>query len=86
MRYAFKSGSSFSGVFGYPGLAEVGVLRSDDGEWFWFISKICMFDFRHLVISGVTWYSCLLRACSFFDSVSLCQQTWETSSLLSFSG
>jgi hypothetical protein len=35
MRYAFKSGSSFSGVFGCPGLAEVGV-SSDDGEWSWF--------------------------------------------------
>ena len=32
MRYAFKSESSFSGVLGYPGLAEVGVLGSDDGE------------------------------------------------------
>ena len=33
MRYVFKSGSVFSGVLGYPGLAEVGVLGSDDGEW-----------------------------------------------------
>jgi hypothetical protein len=33
MRYAFKSGSSFLGVFGCPGLGEVGVLRFDDGEW-----------------------------------------------------
>jgi hypothetical protein len=32
MRYAFKSGSSFSGVFWCPGLAEVGVVGSDDGE------------------------------------------------------
>jgi hypothetical protein len=30
MRYAFKSGSGFSGVLDYPGLAEVGVLDSDD--------------------------------------------------------
>jgi hypothetical protein len=37
MRYAFKSGSSFSGVLGYPGLAEVGVLGSDDGERSWFL-------------------------------------------------
>ena len=33
MRYAFKSGSSFLGVLGYPELVEVGVLDSDDGEW-----------------------------------------------------
>ena len=26
-----------SGVLGCPGLAEVGVLGSDDGEWFWFL-------------------------------------------------
>jgi hypothetical protein len=31
MRYAFKSGFSFSGVLGYAGLAELGVLGSDDG-------------------------------------------------------
>ena len=31
MRYAFKSESSFLGVLVYPGLAEVGVLGSDDG-------------------------------------------------------
>jgi hypothetical protein len=33
MRYAFKSGSTFSGVLWCPGLGEVGVLGSDDGEW-----------------------------------------------------
>jgi hypothetical protein len=32
MRYAFKSGSSFSVVLGCPGLGGVGVLDSDDGE------------------------------------------------------
>jgi hypothetical protein len=37
MKYAFKSGSSFSGVLGYSGLAEVGVLGSHDGEWSWFL-------------------------------------------------
>jgi hypothetical protein len=37
MSYAFKSGSRFSGVLGCPGLAEVGVLGSDDGEWSWFL-------------------------------------------------
>jgi hypothetical protein len=37
MRYAFKSGSSFSGVLGYPGLVEVRVLGSDDGEWYYFL-------------------------------------------------
>jgi hypothetical protein len=35
MRYDFKSESCFSGVLGYPGLAEVGVLGSDNGEWTW---------------------------------------------------
>jgi hypothetical protein len=38
MRYVFKSGSSFSSVLGCPGLGEVGVLGSDDGEWSWFLS------------------------------------------------
>jgi hypothetical protein len=37
MRYAFKSGSSFSGVLGCPGLGGMGVLRSDDGDWSWFL-------------------------------------------------
>jgi hypothetical protein len=37
MRYAFKSESSFSGVLGYPGLAEVRMLVFDDGEWSWFL-------------------------------------------------
>jgi hypothetical protein len=37
MRYNFKPDSCFLGVSGYPGLAEVGVLGSDDGEWFWFL-------------------------------------------------
>jgi hypothetical protein len=37
MRYAFKSWSSFSGVLGCPGLTEVGLLGSDDGEWSWFL-------------------------------------------------
>jgi hypothetical protein len=37
MRYAFKSSSCFSGVLGCPGLGEVGVLRSDDGKWSWFL-------------------------------------------------
>jgi hypothetical protein len=47
MRYAFKSGSSFSGVLGYPGLAEVGVLGSDDGEWSWFL----LVRFLHLLFA-----------------------------------
>jgi hypothetical protein len=29
----FKSESCFSGVLGYPGLAVVGVMGSDDAEW-----------------------------------------------------
>jgi hypothetical protein len=37
MSYAFKSGSSFSGVLGCPGMGGVVVLHSDDGEWSWFL-------------------------------------------------
>jgi hypothetical protein len=37
MRYDFKSESCFLGVLGYPGLAVVGVLGSDDAEWSWFL-------------------------------------------------
>jgi hypothetical protein len=37
MRYDFKSESCFSGVFGHPELAVVGVLGSDDAEWSWFL-------------------------------------------------
>ena len=32
-RYDFEPKSCFSGVLGYPGLAEVEVLVSDNGEW-----------------------------------------------------
>ena len=37
MRIALKYKSSFLGVLGCPGLDEVGVLHSDDGEWSWFL-------------------------------------------------
>ena len=37
MRYDFKSESYLSGVVWYPGMAEVGVLGSDDGDWCWFL-------------------------------------------------
>jgi hypothetical protein len=37
MRYDFKSESCFLDVLGYPGLAVVGVLGSDDMEWSWFL-------------------------------------------------
>jgi hypothetical protein len=59
MRYAFKSGSIFSGVLRCPGLGGVGVLRSDDGVWSWFllIGFLCLP--RHMVISGVSCCSCL---------------------------
>jgi hypothetical protein len=33
MRYDYNPESCFSRVLGYPGVAEVGVLGSDDGEW-----------------------------------------------------
>jgi hypothetical protein len=44
MRYDFKSESCFSGVLGYPGMSEVGLLGSDDGEWCWFLldSYVCL--------------------------------------------
>jgi hypothetical protein len=38
MRYDFKSKFCFSGVLGYPGLVVVGVLGSDDAEWFWILA------------------------------------------------
>jgi hypothetical protein len=47
MKYAFKSGSIFLGVLGYPGLAEVGVLGSDDGKCFWFL----LVRFLHLLFA-----------------------------------
>ena len=37
MRYDFKSESCFSGMLGYPGLAVVCVLGSDDAQCFWFL-------------------------------------------------
>jgi hypothetical protein len=37
MRYYPKSESCFLGVLGYPGLAVVGVLVSDDADWSWFL-------------------------------------------------
>ena len=61
MRYDFKSEYCFLGVLGYPGLAEVGVLGSDDSEWSVLVpvSKILTFAFCHLVISGISCYSYL---------------------------
>jgi hypothetical protein len=37
MSYDFDSEPCFSGVLGYPELAEVGVLGSDENEWSWFL-------------------------------------------------
>ena len=48
MRYDFKSESCFLGVLGYPGLTELGVLGSDNGEQFWFLLVrvlFCLFGF-----------------------------------------
>jgi hypothetical protein len=44
IRYDFDSESCFSGVLGYPGLAEVGVLGSDEGErsWFLLLKFLCL--------------------------------------------
>jgi hypothetical protein len=46
-----KSGSSFSGVLECPGLGEVGVLGSDDGEWSWFLL------IKLLRLAFAIWYS-----------------------------
>ena len=54
MRYDFKSESCFSGVLGYPGLAEVGVLGSGDGEWSWFLLV------RFLCLPFTIWKSLVL--------------------------
>jgi hypothetical protein len=59
MRYAFKSRSSFLGVLACPGLGKVGVVDSDDGEWSWFLLVGSYVYLCHLVISGVSWFSCL---------------------------
>jgi hypothetical protein len=45
MRYDFKSESCFSGVLGYLGLADVGVLGSDNGVQFWFLLVRVLFLF-----------------------------------------
>jgi hypothetical protein len=54
MRYDFKSGSCFLGVFGYPGLAEVGVLVCDDGE------RFCSLLVRFLCLPFAICYSLTL--------------------------
>jgi hypothetical protein len=59
MRYAFQSGSSFSGVLGYPVLAEEGVLGSDDSESSCFLLVRFWLAFSHMAISRVSCYSCL---------------------------
>ena len=44
MRYDFISESCFSGVLGYPGLAVMGILGSDDAQCSWFL----LVGFLHL--------------------------------------
>ena len=41
-------------MLGYPGLAEVGVLGFDDGEWSWFLLV------RFLRLPFAFWYSLVL--------------------------
>jgi hypothetical protein len=45
---------AFLGVLGYPGLAVVGVLSSDDAQWSWFLLLI----FLHLPLT--IWKSLVL--------------------------
>jgi hypothetical protein len=54
MRYDFEPESCFLGVLGYPGLAEVGVLVSDDGEQSWFLLV------RFLSLPFIIWLSLVL--------------------------
>ena len=42
---------AFQVCWGYPGLAQVGVLGSDDGDWSWFL----LIRFLHLPFP--IWYS-----------------------------
>jgi hypothetical protein len=68
----FKCKSCFSGVLGYPGLAMVGELDSDDTKYLWFllIKFLCFF-----LLSGYLWCYLLLlvltAACSSCDPVNL---------------
>ena len=54
IRYDFESESCFSVVLGYPGLAELGVLGSDDGE------SSCFLLIRFLHLPFVIWESLVL--------------------------
>jgi hypothetical protein len=47
MKWDFRAESCFSSVLGYPGLALVGELGSDDPKWHWFP----MLMFLHLPLS-----------------------------------
>ena len=83
MRCDFKSSSCFFCVLGHPGLAVVGELGSEDSKQPWFLlvdSCVCLSP------SGYLWcYKVLVSlagACFSCGSVSLCQHSWDTSSLL----
>ena len=54
-----KSNSCFSRVLRYLELAVVGELGSDVAMWPWFLLLVLVLAFRHLVISGASWYCCL---------------------------
>ena len=56
----FNLGLAFWVCWGARDWGEVAVLGSDDGEWSCFLLvRILTFTFHHLVISGVSYYSCL---------------------------
>ena len=87
MRYDFKSESCFSGVLGYPGLAVVGVLGSDDAQ----CSCFLLVRFLHLpfaiwIISCVNGLAASGWSLILLDSVSIGQHSWESNSHLSPSG
>jgi hypothetical protein len=82
MRYDFKSECSFYGVLVCPGLTLVVVLGSNDAEWSWFLLV------RLLSLPFTIWESLVLDVLPVSgwtlscDSVSLCQHSWESNSLL----
>lgn len=62
MRCGFKSESCFSAVLGYPGLAVVEELDSEDAKWPWFL----LLRFLHLPLD--IWLSLVVADLAVSDS------------------